>query len=624
MGPMAASEGAGTPTGPESPRRRTLQLRRAWEEFLTSGTLLPVVRPMVAASWRRSRANGISPTLQSRPVERGYERLLRSQYRQLLRRAGEQVVRRLEELAGDAPVTFTLADADGLILVQRGHAGMLRAGERRGIVPGARWSEWEAGTNGMGTALATGSQVQIFAAEHYCEGFHALTCTARPVRHPLTSQVVGVFELTCDYRQPGHHLWALTAQAAAGIEGEIKDLLLASDRVLLEALMSARQGVAAYAVDLAGQRTISNRGAVAAVTPADHALLWELIRRSLAERAEGPVPVRLANGLGVLVDVRPLTLEDRPVGALVVLTEHRRSASARPEPAREAWAPFDPGAPWLRPVLSAVPTLVVGETGTGKTTLVRLLHRNRGRGLPLVVLDGAGAFDERHWLEAGRDAQDGWLLLERISELSPERQRRLVALLDRVDELGGVGRPGKASALGGSARCPIVATATAASVEALRGVLRPDLLERLSARVVRIPPLRERPDDVVSIARALLRRQSDWHRAQPDPLDPAASAALRAYDWPGNVRQLEHVLARSVAERPRSPVDLRSLPPEVVLAGRLGRRGRLRQVEESTILRALQVSGGNVGEAARVLGVSRATVYRRLALYRRAPGPGAG
>ena len=238
-----------------------------------SGAVLPFVRPTIAQSWLRSRQLGIQPSLQPHPIERGLERLLNSELRQLLVRASEQVIDRLVDLTEGSSLSFTLTDADGLTLIQRGNARLLAQSEHMGVVLGTRWAELDVGTNGIGTALASRQTMQVFAAEHYCETFHNTTCTAALVRHPITRQAIGVFDITSGYAEPATNVWALATQAASLVEREIQRLLIASDERLLVALAAGRNDIAAYAIDLDGRHTIANRGATAIIAPEDYAAL---------------------------------------------------------------------------------------------------------------------------------------------------------------------------------------------------------------------------------------------------------------------------------------------------------------------------------------------------------------
>jgi sigma-54 dependent transcriptional regulator, acetoin dehydrogenase operon transcriptional activator AcoR len=591
------------------PQARARALRQAWEEFFVSGAVLPFVRPTIAQSWMRSRQLGIQPTLQPHPIERGLERLMNSELRQLLVRASEHVIDRLVELTEGSALSFTLTDADGLILVQRGNVRLLAQSEQIGVVPGTRWAELDVGTNGIGTALANRQTMQVFAAEHYCETFHNTTCTAALVRHPITRQALGVFDITSGYAEPATNVWALATQAATLVEREIQRLLVASDERLLLALAAGRNDLAAYAIDLDGRHTIANRGATAILAPEDYAALWNDVRRSVQEPNERVFPHVLKSGRAVLVRVNTVMVGEEPVGALVVLRENRRRRAAVADPSRtseaEEWAPFKASARWLAParasLRSSEPVLIIGESGSGKSAVAAALHRNM-RGAPLQVVDCAALDD---WTDCRRvlaPGGEGAVLLERLLDLQPSLQARLVGLLDAD---GPLHRP------------RILATASVGTEAELRSrTLRQDLLDRLAVQVVRVPPLRERADEIQDIALELVRELSGDAVYLTQPISKEALVVLQTYQWPGNVRQLQNVLRRALLLRPRGQIDIESLPPELVLAAAEPRFGLIEQIEGEAILRTLQSTGGNVSKAAQVMGLSRATVYRRLHAYR--------
>lgn len=586
---------------PGQARQLARDLSRAWDEFQASGTVLPTVRPLIAASWRRARGLGVSPRLRNSQVDTGYQRLLRSQTRQLLLGAAEPVITRLVGLTDGTPLTLTLADADGVILLQHGDRAMLKRGERFGMVPGSRWSELDAGTNGMGTALFVGHTTQVFAGEHYCEGFHPLVCTAGPVRHPLTGQIVGVFDITMQFSEGTQGVWALVTQTADAIESAIRERLTASDRLLLEALTSTGAASAAFAVDLDGRHTIGNRRATSSLGPDDHAVLRSVVRQTLASGDLEPVPYELPGGRRVLVHVRPVTLESEPIGAVVALQDQRppeTAARSMAHDTEQGWFPFSASAGWLGAAevasRSTDPVLVVGEPGAGKSTMVDTLHRRRHGGR-LVLID-CPTVDLSTWNAAweGCAAEPGsGVLLRHVDELVPRLQSRLVARLERA-------APGPA----------IFATASTVSREALRAGrrLREDLVDRIAVHVVWLPPLRERPDEFDLILRRVLM---DLNLTWPS-ISVEALSRLRSYAWPGNVRQLRNVLQQAATHLLNGPIEVRSLPPEIVANTSARRLSRIEQLQMDAILDALQTNGGNVSRAAEHLGISRATVYRWL------------
>jgi DNA-binding NtrC family response regulator len=163
----------------------------------------------------------------------------------------------------------------------------------------------------------------------------------------------------------------------------------------------------------------------------------------------------------------------------------------------------------------------------------------------------------------------------------------------------------------------IIATACVKDESELRGEsLRHDLVDRLAVFLVRVPPLRERSDEIEEIALQMLQQLTHGRGYASPPLTPDAASILQAYWWPGNVRQLHNVLRRAVAAAPRGPIDSDALPPEIVLSTSDSRLSLIEQLEGQTILRTLESTAGNVSRAAQLMGLSRATVYRRLHAYR--------
>jgi DNA-binding NtrC family response regulator len=245
------------------------------------------------------------------------------------------------------------------------------------------------------------------------------------------------------------------------------------------------------------------------------------------------------------------------------------------------------------------PVLILGESGSGKSALAAALHRARGG--PLRVIDCAGLKAsgwDASWRQAVAQGVAGTILLERLVDLPPRLQPRLVAALDALASDGGP---------------RIVATANADSEPELRSRgLRPDLLDRLAVNLLRVPPLRERADEIPNISLELLNA---FRVGEAHPISEEALSVLKAYAWPGNVRQLHNVIRRAALARPRGQLDVRALPPEIVVAAATPRLGRIDQLEVEAILSTLQTTGGNVSRAAELMGLSRATVYRRLHVY---------
>jgi DNA-binding NtrC family response regulator len=270
-----------------------------------------------------------------------------------------------------------------------------------------------------------------------------------------------------------------------------------------------------------------------------------------------------------------------------------------------------------RAARSGAAVLVVGEPGSGRTTLARALHAESGRTGPLVETDvstipsslfeselfghTAGAFSGADRARAGRvvRAAGGSLLLDQVEELPLETQPKLLRLLaeGRFAPLGGRDRSADVRFLA------VAAEDLPARVE--RGAFRRDLYYRLEVLAFRVPPLRARRGDLPSLIATLL---ADLGRryGRPDlELDPASSRWMTAHPWPGNVRQVRNVLERAVVLHEHGPLRVDPAPLE-------GERPpSLLEVERETILRALAFTRGHQGEAATILGVSRKALWEK-------------
>jgi two-component system response regulator AtoC len=286
------------------------------------------------------------------------------------------------------------------------------------------------------------------------------------------------------------------------------------------------------------------------------------------------------------------------------------------------------------------PVLICGETGSGKTELAMQIHALSGRAHRPFVRVNCGAIPESlferemfgHVRGAFTDAREsrpglfeaadsGTLFLDEVGELPLAVQAKLLAALEErcVRRLGAV------------AEVPVDVRVVAATNCDLREMMRgkrfrEDLFHRLAVLRIHTPPLRERPQELPALMDALLARRGD---AGPVPrVSPEALEVIRAYPWPGNLRELDNALRHAAAFADDGVIRPEHLPQEVVLHPAAGaarvdaRRGGRRysapadRVEEKeTIVRALRESGGNRTHAARRLGMSRSALWIKMQRY---------
>jgi DNA-binding NtrC family response regulator len=281
------------------------------------------------------------------------------------------------------------------------------------------------------------------------------------------------------------------------------------------------------------------------------------------------------------------------------------------------------------------PVLVTGESGTGKELVARAIHfRGPLAQMPFVAVDCGslvptlmeselfghekGAFTGALKSKPGlfHAANGGTIFLDEIGELPLELQAKLLRVLQEKEV-----RP-----VGSNEKIPVdvrVIAATNRDLEAAYrgGTFRKDLYFRLDVVTVRLPSLRERRSDIPQLVHCFLDRYAPGENVQ---VTPAAMKSFLQYDWPGNVRELENCIARALALGDRRIIDVADLPTTIGRADTTGMSSvdaaalsttALADLERMTILRVFEQAGGDKALAGRMLGISRATLYRKLKQY---------
>jgi DNA-binding NtrC family response regulator len=279
---------------------------------------------------------------------------------------------------------------------------------------------------------------------------------------------------------------------------------------------------------------------------------------------------------------------------------------------------------------SDVAILITGESGTGKEVIADLIHalslRSKG---PLIKINCAalprelieselfgsvkGAFTGANADREGlfRQAEGGTLLLDEISEMPVDTQSKLLRVLQEKEVRPVGGRTSYKS------DCRVIAATNREIAEAIKlGKLREDLYYRICAISIHLPPLRERREDILPLASAFLKRYGAQAGREMTGFTPEAADALRAFDWPGNVRQLQNEIQRAVLMGDRSVVDTRDLSITAVMSQKDNPDLTLMEaMERNAIIQMLKETGGNKLETAKRLGIGRQTLYNKIKIY---------
>ena len=274
--------------------------------------------------------------------------------------------------------------------------------------------------------------------------------------------------------------------------------------------------------------------------------------------------------------------------------------------------------------------LITGESGTGKELVARATHSQSYRkDKPFVAVSCAalseslleselfghekGAFTGAHAQRKGKFevANKGTLFLDEIGEMSANIQVHLLRVLEEKEF----------ARVGGNELIRVDVRIISASNKDMKkmiasGEFREDLYYRLNVVTIELPPLRERKEDIPLLAQHFLKKFTVENQKEIGGFSPEATDFLLKYEWPGNVRELENAIERAVILAKNSDIEVADLPQENLLMTRsTPPGGSLREIEKERILNVLSETGGNYSEAARILGISRVTLYNKIRAY---------
>lgn len=624
-----------------------------------------VLQQEIAASHERCRGYGIDPLDRRNPNQvrltpQELEARL-AHNRRFLKVASLQIQELYQFVAG-AGFAVTLADRDGYILQSIGDEATLKHLAEGNCTPGFRWTERDVGTSVVSLSLARRLPVQINEAEHFCQRGHGFTCSACPVLGP-DGEFIGVIAMSGSANNVHPHTLGMVITAAKSIENQLR-VIKTSDELQIRhtytnaIIDSIDSGV--LAIDRSGRITQVNQkaqtilgedatviGRPLAALFGDQIDVGEILRSGSGD-LDREVFVHDENrSIQLLSAAKPIRdKHGDSQGVVIIINEINRIRKLVHEmaglQARFSFEDIIGLSPALEETkklammaaLNTSTVLLKGETGTGKELFAQAIHNHSDRkGRPFVAINcGAiprelleselfgyadGAFTGAR--KGGRPgkfelANGGSVLLDEIGDMPTDMQVKLL----RVLQTGEVTRVGEPKAIMVDIRF-IAATHVDLNRAVAGGSFREDLFYRFNVFPIRIPPLCDRGEDILHLARHFLSRFGRRYQRKTLKLSAEAENCLLQHHWPGNVRELENAIERAtnIVEgtilTPSHFAGLRPTRPQSV-AKRSG--ALLQTVERETIQQTIQEVGNNLAAASRILGISRATLYNKLKRYR--------
>lgn len=639
--------------------------KAVWTHYVQNNRLDPhMLRGEVVSSWQRCRDGGVDPFRTIGGEARRLELRQRMEQRRHLIEVSRPFIANLYNFVRGSGFQVVLADHDGILLDVVGDNDIQDRTRSVQLCSGGNWSEEARGTNAIGTALIERKPVQIHAWEHYCQPHHFLTCSAAPIFDP-EGEMIGVLDITGDYRQANTHTLGMVVAAVNAIENQLRlhkttASLYMAYRYSNTLIESMSDGL--ISIDTHGIITEinNNGGRLLGVHP--HTAKGQHINTVLKQQA--PMLQLLDSGREyrdreILLDgqegktiLSSATLlhndNGEVIGAMAVLRDAQgRGRNLTSLAPRYTFADITGNSAALSEarqwaeVAAGMPSTVLlnGESGTGKELFAQAIHNASPRKrAPFVALNCAAlpealieselfGYEEGTFTGAKKGGQagkfeladGGTVFLDEIGDMPAGVQAKLL----RVIQERKVARLGAVREVPVNIRI-IAATHKDLTAEVGAGRFREDLYYRLNVVAIRIPALRERRDDVPELAAKLLERLGVRLGYQ---VDVAADffTALSRRGWPGNVRELENVLERLMLRAGAAGLLtgalLDQVSPEQPAAAAATVPGSaepvrsLREVERAAIAHALASHDGNILQAAATLGIGRNTLYRKLKEY---------
>lgn len=627
------------------------ELESKWEHFIEENQEPSNIRTEVYHSWKRCQKYGVNPFQKHSPTILSDDMLDDIISNSQLYNVSLPILKELREQIKGTKHIITLCDNKGRIIYIDGDNDILRKAETMNFVKGAEWSEKKAGSNAIGTCIALESPIQIFAYEHYCEGVHPWVCSAAPIKDPLTGKLLGVIDLTGPSELAQPHSLGVAQNISVIIQRDFSQISRKDRQIILEKynkVTNKRKEAATIALDEMLNVVTAGTECLSLLNIKEWKQLWnslelQKLRSTLLNFNGKEHQVYLAS-LQLYVYIQNIIHEHKHIGFLLHLEKSKRVQPLQINNT-DIWRSLIGKSNTYKEIIKQaqvvaptnVPLLITGETGTGKERFAQAIHQaSVRRESPLIALN-CGAIpkelvaSELFGYEPGaftggnpkgkkgkfEEAQGGTLFLDEIGEMPLEIQVHLLRALQEKE----------ITRLGSSQAIPINVRIIAATNRNLndliaQGLFRKDLYFRLNVVELKLPPLRERTEDIPALCEHFTNIHAQKLKKPVPTIDEQVFSFLQQYQWPGNIRELENAMQYAVLFCENNHITISSLPDFLQVYGK--QKGSktttkkltpLEEQEKKQIVQLLTETKGNLSEIARQCGIARSTLYRKMRKY---------
>lgn len=616
-------------------------MNEQWNKFHHGESVETEVNPLIYRSWQRSLNFKVDPTQISQNLILSEQNLreLREAQEELLR-AAQPVIPSICQLLRSTHFTVLLVDRQGYILEASGDDPFLSKAQKIHLSPGVNWREEVKGTNAIGTALTENLPVTITGWEHFVKENHFLSCWAAPIQNSQ-GEIVGVLDISGEMGSEHSHVLDIAMTGAQMIRQNLHVMELERQ------MKFYNQGFKlASEYFQEGMIALNNSGVITNINRLGASRLGykreEIIGKTIEEvfnspkswfnnPAEKDLHLKSQSGKDILSRLKPVTDDfGKTLGTLGTIQLAPTSRVATP-----IWIGSSPSTLEImerakRAASTPSSILIQGESGTGKEIIARGIHELSPRrhgpfvALNCAALPGAlleselfgyveGAFTgARRGGQPGKFelAHQGTIFLDEIGDMPLTAQVALLRVLQEKEII----RVGDTKAQKIDVR---VIAATHKDLKQLveSHSFRLDLFYRLKVVSIELPPLRERLEDIRELVPYFIEKTCTLLGRPLLAVDEEVYSYFFAHSWPGNVRELENCIESMVGMADGRILTVDDLPMEIREGSRIDVQDAqplLTRQARQTIINTLAQTHGKIAPAARLLGIGRNTLYRKI------------
>ncbi len=630
------------------------EIKERWLAYVNNGIASKEINQDILNSWERCRKMKVNHLAGYGTTAK--ESVLKGSIskRQDLIELSRPIMENVFEMVKSTSYSVVLTDENGIIIDLIINKDIMDIHSSLNFVKGSLWDEKSVGTNAIGTCLAINKPIQVIGAEHYCEYHHKWTCSAAPI-HNSKGEIIGSFDISGRAEDVQTHTFGIAASSANCIE---KQLVISESYNLVDTTFdSILDGIMVIDNNL---RIVKINNKIPELFHMEEKDVFNIninkilngvdIEKNIFEKKNklgfSDMTISIDNKkIECSLNISPLIEGKVVTGAVILMKEAKQVIKEVSKLAGfKANYTFDNIITVNDKMFEIINTakkisktscsvLIEGESGVGKELYAQSIHNESQRkngpfiaincsAIPKELFESelfgyeSGSFTGA--MKGGRPgkfelARGGTIFLDEIGEIPLEVQPKLLRVLDN----------NKIVRIGGTYERDLdvrVISATNRNLldEVTKGSFRQDLYFRLNVINLRIPPLRNRKEDILELAGYFLKSLNDENRGinKTKTFSHAFEDKLMEHEWTGNVRELKNIIQRAYYMTEGEVIRNVALPVRnAVKQSKEAVSLNLKDIERDSIMQALSFNNRNVLKAARDLNISKATIYRKIKAY---------